>query len=200
LAGLDHPKVCSYIDVLLNRRVVGKRVAIIGAGGIVFDVAEYLSAPRPTAGLDISIFLEEWGIDSDYQGQGGLRQEPAAPASSGRQIWLLQRKNERVGKRLGKTTGWVHRIELQRRGVQMIPGVTYRGVDDQGLHIAVNDAIELLRVDQVVLCAGQVPNRDLAAPLQEIGMRVHTIGGAEHAGELDAKRAIEQGTRLGATL
>lgn len=200
LDGLDHPKVCSYTDVLLNRRVVGKRVAIIGAGGIGFDVAEYLSAPRPPAGPDISIFLEEWGIDSDYQGQGGLRQEPAAPASSGRQIWLLQRKNERVGKRLGKTTGWVHRIELQRRGVQMIPGVTYRGVDDQGLHIAVNDAIELLPVDQVVLCAGQVPNRDLEAPLQAIGMRVHTIGGAEHAGELDAKRAIEQGTRLGATL
>lgn len=200
LAGLEHPKVCSYIDVLLHQRVVGDKVAIVGAGGIGFDVADYLSAPQPQAGQDISTFLDEWGIDRDYRSQGGLRQEPVAANGNGRQIWLLQRKDERLGKRLGKTTGWVHRLELRRRGVKMIPGVTYRGVDDQGLHIEVDGAIELLPVDKVVLCAGQVPNRDLAAPLRESGLRVHTIGGADHAGELDAKRAIDQGTRLGATL
>ena len=194
LEGIDHPKVVAYPDVLLGRCRVGQRVAIIGAGGIGFDVAEYLLQQGTSASLDSAKFFAEWGVDTTYSTRGGLGATHLETAP--RQIYLLQRKTSKVGDGLGKTTGWIHRTALKNRAVQMISGISYRRVDDAGLHIQVDGQDQLLAVDTVVLCAGQEPLRTLQAPLQAAGCTVHLIGGADLAQELDAKRAISQGTEL----
>jgi len=196
--GIDHPKVLSYLDVLLNGAEVGDRAALIGAGGIGFDVAEYLS--HPGEAQDEAAFLREWGVDPTISTRGGLSPEGPKPVPARRKIYLLQRKAEKLGKRLGKTTGWIHRLELRHRGVEMIGGVEYNVIDDEGLHIEVKGEPRLLAVDTVVICAGQLSRRGLAAELETAGVEVHVIGGAKLAAELDAKRAILEGCRLGAGL
>ncbi len=201
IPGLDHPKVLSYVDVLLHDAPVGRRVALIGAGGIGFDVAEFLGHPqdiRPS--LDVDDFLVEWGIDRQLAGRGGLAGGPLPQGASPREIWLLQRKVSKPGAGLGKAPGWIHRTTLKRRGVHMLAGVTYERIDDAGLHITNGSERRVLAVDNVVICAGQEPQRALAAPLAERGVEVHLIGGADVAVELDAKRAIDQGARLAAAL
>ena len=200
IPGLDHPKVLSYVDVLLHRRPVGGSVAIVGAGGIGFDVAEFLShdPAHASASLDIPAFMSEWGIDMQLGTRGGLL--PAAAMTSPRQIWLLQRKPTPPGRDLGKTTGWIHRLALKRRGVRMLAGVGYRAIDDRGLAIEQGGATRTLEVDHVVICAGQEPRRELVAGLEARGLRPHLIGGSRVATELDARRAIEEGARLAAAL
>ncbi|MGB5131360.1 MAG: NADPH-dependent 2,4-dienoyl-CoA reductase, partial [Steroidobacteraceae bacterium] len=200
--GLDHPKVLSYIDVLLHGRAVGDTVAIVGAGGIGFDVAEFLSHdPRhPPSSTDIPAFMNEWGIDMTLSQRGGLSKEADLAVNMPRTIWLLQRKPTPPGRDLGKTTGWVHRLALKRRGVRMMAGVSYERIDDGGLHIAVGTESRLLAVDNVVICAGQEPQRELAAGVEAAGFRLHLIGGSKLATELDAKRAIDEGSRLAAAL
>jgi 2,4-dienoyl-CoA reductase (NADPH2) len=198
LPGVDHPKVLSYIDVLLEGAEVGDRVALIGAGGIGFDVAEYLSHQGEKQ--DEAAFLREWGVDPTISTRGGLAPDGPKPAPARRTIYLLQRKAEKLGKRLGKTTGWIHRLELRHRGVEMIGGVQYKAIDDEGLHIEVEGESRLLAVDSVVICAGQLSRRGLAAELETAGLPVHVIGGAKLAAELDAKRAILEGCWLGARL
>ncbi|MDG9700768.1 NADPH-dependent 2,4-dienoyl-CoA reductase [Streptomyces sp. DH37] len=198
IPGVDHPSVVGYLDVLHDRRPVGRRVAVLGAGGIGFDVAAYLTRPRPAAGDQTREFLARWGVDTEYRFPGGLT-EPAHPAGE-RTVHLLQRRTSKVGAGLGRTTGWIHRTELRHRGVTMLPGVAYERVDDEGLHITVDGRPRLLPVDTVVLCTGQEPRRDLYDDLAELGVGAHLIGGADLAAELDAKRAIDQGTRLAAAL
>ena len=194
--GIDHPKVLSYLAVLRDKQPVGQRVAIIGAGGIGFDTASYLS--HRADGQDIDAFCREWGIDRSLQRRGGLT--APQPVSSARQIWLLQRKAGKPGAGLGKTTGWIHRGSLQARGVEMWGGVQYQRIDDEGLHLLRDGDALTLPVDNVIICAGQEPNRALAAPLQALGKPVHIIGGADVALELDARRAIAQGTALALAL
>jgi 2,4-dienoyl-CoA reductase (NADPH2) len=199
IAGADHPKALNYVDVLLHRRPVGKRVAIVGAGGIGFDVAEFLVNDGHSPTLDEPAWLREWGIDATLEARGAVEGIAAAPAAPARQVFLLQRSPGKLGERLNKTTGWVHRTTLKKMRVEMIGGVGYRQIDDRGLHIEVGGAARTLEVDHVVICAGQVPNRALEAELRSIGMPTHLIGGADVAAELDAKRAIAQGTRLAAS-
>jgi 2,4-dienoyl-CoA reductase (NADPH2) len=196
--GVDHPKVLGYLDVLQGDRPVGERVAIIGAGGIGFDVAEYLTHAGDSGAVAPRKFYAEWGIDTDYARAGGLAQPQAQP--SPRRVHLLQRKSTKVGDQLGKTTGWIHRTSLKARSVAMGSGVAYERIDDAGLHITVDGQPQLLEVDNVVLCAGQEPQRELHAALSAAGCSVHLIGGADVAAELDAKRAIVQGTTLAASL
>ncbi|MFG0601807.1 FAD-dependent oxidoreductase [Delftia sp. WSY_4] len=196
--GVDHPKVLGYLDVLQGDRPVGERVAIIGAGGIGFDVAEYLTHAGDSGAVAPRKFYAEWGIDTDYAQAGGLAQPQAQP--SPRRVHLLQRKSTKVGDQLGKTTGWIHRTSLKARSVAMGSGVAYERIDDAGLHITVDGQPQLLEVDNVVLCAGQEPQRELHAALSAAGCSVHLIGGADVAAELDAKRAILQGTTLAASL
>ncbi|MQS14963.1 NADPH-dependent 2,4-dienoyl-CoA reductase [Streptomyces kaniharaensis] len=198
IAGIDHPSVLSYLDVLRDGASVGERVAILGAGGIGFDVAEYLTDQGDAASLNPPAFQAKWGIDPEYRERGGLRRpEPPKPP---RQVHLLQRKTTKVGAGLGKTTGWIHRTELKHRGVTMVAGATYDLIDDAGLHITVDGERQLLPVDTVVLCTGQEPRRDLDADLRALGVTPHLIGGADVAAELDAKRAIKQGTELAAAI
>jgi 2,4-dienoyl-CoA reductase (NADPH2) len=192
--GSDDPRVLSYLDVLAQHRPVGAKVAIIGAGGIGFDVAEFLVEHAPSPTTDIARWTREWGVDMQLADRGGLQQpQPEAPA---RQIWLLQRSEGRPGARLNKTTGWVHRTTLKAKHVRMLGKVSYQRFDDQGLHITVDGTPQILPVDNVVICAGQEPNRRLADKLIAAGIKVHVIGGADVAAELDAKRAIAQGTQL----
>jgi len=198
--GLDHPKVLSYVDVLLHNKPVGKSVAVVGAGGIGFDVSEFLTHQGESPTLNKELFFKEWGIDATLENRAGLSKDQPAPIPSPRTVYLLQRKTSKPGKNLGKTTGWIHRSSLQHRNVQMIAGVQYQTIDDQGLHITVSDKPQLLAVDNVVICAGQEPRRDLEADLKAAGVSVHLIGGADEARELDAKRAINQGSRLAAAL
>ncbi|MBM2853514.1 MAG: NADPH-dependent 2,4-dienoyl-CoA reductase [Steroidobacteraceae bacterium] len=202
IEGLGHSKVLSYIDVLLHGRPVGKSVAIVGAGGIGFDVAEYLShdATHPPSSVDIPAFMREWGIDMAFSKRGGLTDEADLAGNMPRTIWLLQRKPTPPGRDLGKTTGWVHRLALKRRGVRMMAGVRYERIDDAGLHISVGTEPRLLAVDNVVVCAGQEPQRELAAGIEAAGFRVRLIGGSNLATELDARRAIDEGSRLAAAL
>jgi 2,4-dienoyl-CoA reductase (NADPH2) len=197
LPGIDHPKVVGYVDVLAGRVTPGARVAIMGAGGIGFDVAEFLvhDAAHSTS-LSPEAFFAYWGVDQTLSVRGGVEGVKRAPSTPRRQVWLLQRKEGKPGASLGKTTGWIHRATLKDHGVQMWGGVTYERVDDQGLHLSVNGKSQCLLVDQVVVCAGQEPLRELEAELLAGGPKVHRIGGADLAQELDAKRAIEQGTRL----
>lgn len=198
IEGITHPKVLGYLDVLRAKKPVGKLVAIIGAGGIGFDVAEYLSHEGVSNSLAPEKFFAEWGVDTQYKAAGGLREAEIEP--SPRQIFLLQRKKSKVGDGLGKTTGWIHRTGLKNRQVQMISGVSYDKIDDAGLHITVEGQQKTIPVDNVILCAGQDPKRDLLEGLQAAGKSVHLIGGADLATELDAKRAIDQGARLAATI
>ncbi|MRS14430.1 NAD(P)-binding protein [Enterobacteriaceae bacterium RIT691] len=194
--GIGHPKVLSYLDVLRDKTPVGENVAIIGCGGIGFDTAMYLSQPGEATSQNIAEFCVEWGIDTSLQQQGGLRPEGPQLPKSPRQIVMLQRKASKPGEGLGKTTGWIHRATLLARGVKMIPAVSYEKIDDQGLHVTIGGEPQLLAVDHVILCAGQEPRRDLAESLRESGKPVHLIGGCDVAMELDARRAIAQGTKL----
>lgn len=197
--GSDNPRVLSYLDVLARNQPVGQRVAIIGAGGIGFDVAEFLVEHAPSPTTDVARWTREWGVDMQLEHPGGLL--PPQPEPAARQIWLLQRTAGRPGARLNKTTGWVHRATLKNKRVTMLGGVSYDRFDDQGLHITVDGKTQVLPVDNVVVCAGQEPYRDLADALTGLGHPgVHVIGGADVAAELDAKRAIAQGTRLAAEL
>ncbi|WP_417614911.1 FAD-dependent oxidoreductase [Oceanisphaera sp.] len=189
--GVRHPKVLSYLDVLARHATVGNKVAIIGAGGIGFDVAEFLVA---SGHQNTEQWLAEWGIDKDYRAPGALM--PPTPMVPARQLWLLQRKTDKPGKGLGKTTGWIHRASLRQHGVHMWGGVSYQCIDDHGLHIVREGKTLCLPVDNVIICAGQQPQRDLQAALTELGCTVHLIGGADVAVELDAKRAIRQGMEL----
>ncbi|MEU3741773.1 NADPH-dependent 2,4-dienoyl-CoA reductase [Streptomyces sp. NPDC032198] len=198
IPGIDHPSVVGYLDVLRDSAPVGERVAIIGAGGIGFDVAEYLTDSGDKASLDPATYFRQWGVDMDYKDRGGLTapDRPTPPRS----VHLLQRKTSKVGQGLGKTTGWIHRTELRHRGVTMVPGASYDLIDDAGLHITVDGQSTVIPVDTVVLCSGQDPRRDLYEELLAGGHSAHLIGGADVAAELDAKRAIKQGTELAAAL
>lgn len=198
IEGLDHPSVVSYLDVLRDGAPVGDRVAVIGAGGIGFDVAEFLTDAGDAASQDPETYFRAWGVDTTYAERGGLR-APERPKTP-RQVHLLQRKASKVGASLGKTTGWIHRTELRHRGVTMVAGATYERIDDEGLHLTVDGTATTLPVDTVVLCTGQEPRRDLYEELRAEGRAVHLIGGADVAAELDAKRAIAQGTELAAAL
>jgi 2,4-dienoyl-CoA reductase (NADPH2) len=194
--GIDHPKVLTYLDVLRDKTPVGQKVAIIGCGGIGFDTAMYLSQPGEATSQNIAEFCVEWGIDTSLQLHGGLRPEGPQLQKSPRQIVMLQRKASKPGEGLGKTTGWIHRTTLLARGVKMFPSVSYQKIDDDGLHVLIGGEPQRLAVDQVIICAGQDPRRDLAEPLRAAGKPVHLIGGCDVAMELDARRAIAQGTRL----
>ena len=199
LEGIDHPKALTYLDVLRDKKEVGKRVAIIGAGGIGFDVAEYLSHEGVASSVDIPSYMKEWGVDMDIDARAGLLEKSEVHPSP-REIHLLQRKKSKVGGKLGKTTGFGHRASLKKKKVNMLNGVSYSKIDDQGLHIVRNEKLEVLDVDNIIICAGQVPFRALQDPLEKAGIKVHLIGGADVAAELDAKRAINQGSRLAAEI
>ena len=200
ISGQDHPKVCSYLDVLSGKRTVGARVAVVGAGGIGFDVAEFLVHDGHSITLDRDAWLREWGVGDPAVARGGVAGVKPQPTPTAREVFLLQRKAGKPGAGLGKTTGWIHRTALKMKRVEMIGDVQYRHIDDTGLHILVGDAPRTLEVDTVVLCTGQEPLRALAAPLQQAGLTVHLIGGADVAAELDAKRAIRQATELAARI
>ena len=200
IEGIDHPAVLNYVDVLLHKREVGQRAAIVGAGGIGFDVAQFLTHPAGSSSLDRDAFLEEWGVDRYYRMPGGLMGKLPQALSSGRRVYLLQRKTGKMGASLGKTTGWIHRHTLKQRNVTMINAVTYNKIDDDGLHITLKGKPQIIEVDTIVICAGQESNRELKEGLESAGMTVHLIGGAERAVELDAKRAIDQGARLAAAI
>lgn len=196
--GSDDPRVLSYLDVLARDHPVGDRVAIIGAGGIGFDVGEFLVEHVPSPTTDVARWSREWGVDTTFSHRSGL--QPAKPEAPARQVWLLQRSEGRPGARLNKTTGWVHRATLKSKQVTMLGGVNYDRFDAEGLHITLDGKPQTLPVDNVVVCAGQEPNRTLLDALAATGVQAHVIGGADVAAELDAKRAIAQGTRLGASL
>ncbi len=196
IPGIEHAKVMSYLDVLRDHKPVGEKVAVIGAGGIGFDVAEYLVEGKGDRSRDH--WLKEWGIDKQLGERGGLM-APVIDAPE-RQVWLLQRKESKVGDGLGKTTGWIHRTVLKNRKVEMLSGVQYLRIDDEGLHIQVGEQQQCLPVEQVIICAGQEPLKELQAGLQAAGKPVHIIGGADVAAELDAKRAIRQGAELAAVI
>lgn len=206
IEGIDHPKVIGYLDALLERKPVGQKVAVIGAGGIGFDVSEFIVHKGTSAAVDTDHFMREWGVDLSVEHRGGIQGvEPEVPEPA-REVYLLQRKASKVGKNLGKTTGWIHRTSLKNRQVQMVPGVTYRKIDDGGLHITVTPKggeqgeDRVLPVDTIIVCAGQEPLRELQSDLEAAGLPVHLIGGSDVAAELDAKRAINQGSRLAAEL
>ncbi|MBX9296302.1 FAD-dependent oxidoreductase [Chromobacterium piscinae] len=200
IPGVDHPKVLNYLDVLKHKKPVGKKVAIIGAGGIGFDTAEYLCHEGRSTSLDAEAFMREWGVDMSGDTAGGLAPQGPQPHPSPREVYLLQRKTSKVGEGLGKTTGWIHRESLKMKRVKMLSGVSYDRIDDAGLHITVKGESQVLDVDNVVICAGQDPLRELQTPLAAAGKPVHLIGGADVAAELDAKRAIDQGSRLAAAI
>jgi 2,4-dienoyl-CoA reductase (NADPH2) len=197
LPGFDDPRILSYLDVLKHKVEVGNRVAVIGAGGIGFDVAASLTQPKSHS-LDLEAWLDYWGVDREYQNRGAIK--PMQDDEPNRQVTLMQRKTTKVGAGLGKTSGWVHRTELKRAGVNMLNGVEYLSFDDQGLHISVNGEKSVLAVDNVVVCAGQLSNNKLAEELTKLGQDNELIGGAFIASELDAKRAIRQGAELAATI
>ncbi|WP_223789332.1 NADPH-dependent 2,4-dienoyl-CoA reductase [Marinicella meishanensis] len=194
IEGIDHDKVILYHDLLSGRKKAGHKVAVIGAGGIGFDVSEYLSVENPDQAQTIDEFCAEWGIDQSIQAPGGLVK--AHDEKSAREITMLQRKTSKPGKGLGKTTGWIHRLSLKKKGIKTLTGVQYHKIDDQGLHITVKEQPQVLDVDHVVICAGQLSNKDL----YQTDDHFHIIGGADVAAELDAKRAIKQGTELGLKL
>ncbi|NRB35753.1 MAG: NADPH-dependent 2,4-dienoyl-CoA reductase [Rhodobacteraceae bacterium] len=203
IPGQDRDNVLSYIDVLRGKAPVGKRVAVIGAGGIGFDVSEYLAHDGTSPAEDLPLWMKEWGVSDPAENRAGLAPEGPQPHAPARQITLLQRKAEKHGKRLGKTTGWIHRAALKMKDVQFVGGVNYERIDEAGLHVSFGEAREkptLIEADTIVLCAGQLSERSLADALEAEGVSPHVIGGAEVAAELDAKRAINQGVRLAAAL
>lgn len=197
LEGITHPKVLSYIEVLRDKKPVGKKVAVIGAGGIGMDTSEYLTHDphHVPASLDIDTYLREWGIDKTLQARSGIEGVAEEVDASPREVYLMQRKNKKITGP-GKTTGWAHRAALLKKGVHMLTGVEYNKIDDEGLHITINGQAQLLAVDNVIICAGQEPQRELQAAIESLGKKVHLIGGADVAAELDAKRAIRQGAEL----
>ena len=196
--GADHPGVVSYLDVLLGKVQAAERVAVIGAGGIGFDVAEFLVHDGLPTSLDLPRWQAEWGVDAAFETRGALL--PPKPEAAARQVWLMQRSSGKPGARLGKTTGWIHRATLKAKGVKMLGGVEYLGYDDAGLRIRIDGAEQVLPAGTVVVCAGQEPRRELLDALRAAGIEPHLIGGADVAAELDAKRAIGQGSRLAASL
>lgn len=202
ITGQGNSSVLSYIDVLRHGKPVGEKVAIIGAGGIGFDVAEFLTSNGHSTTTDLPAWLAEWGVGSPADARGGVEGVNPQFAEPTREIYLMQRSDGKVGGKLGKTTGWIHRANLKKAGVQMFGGLSYENIDDKGLHIKYEDGgnTEILDVDNIILCAGQLPKRDLFDALQQQGTKAHLIGGADEAAELDAKRAISQGTRLAARL
>lgn len=206
IEGIDRPNVIGYLDALLERKPVGQRVAVIGAGGIGFDVSEFIVHKGDSPSLNTEHFMKEWGVDLSVEHRGGIQGVTAEVPAPAREVYLLQRKASKVGKNLGKTTGWIHRTSLKNRHVQMVPGVTYRKIDDEGLHITVTPKgaeqgeDKILPVDTIIVCAGQEPLRELQAGVEAAGIPVHLIGGADVAAELDAKRAINQGSRLAAEI
>ena len=200
LPGTELSMTLTYMDVLAGKQPVGARVAIIGAGGIGFDVAEYLTHVQPEKEPLLDSFLDTWGVDRSYQRRGSLATEMVVREAAAREVWLLQRKTTKVGQDLGKTTGWIHRATLKKRGVHMLGGVAYQGIEPGQLNITQKGVEQVLKVDNVIVCAGQESRRDLIDPLAAAGLKVHVIGGAVVARELDARRAIDQGYRLAATL
>ena len=200
IEGITHEKAVSYVDVLKGHKPVGKRVAIMGAGGIGFDVADTISHDGPSGALDKAVFAKEWGVDFENHPRGGVTGVEPEVASADREIFLMQRKETSVGKGLGKTTGWTHRLTLQRRGVKMMNAMEYRKIDDAGLHVTMNGQPDILDVDTVIICAGQEPLRDLFDTLQEKGVSAELVGGAFEAAELDAKAAIKQASELAANI
>ena len=201
IPGIEHPKVIGYLDAILERKPVGQRVAVIGAGGIGFDVSEFITHDGASTSLDREAFWKEWGIDLGLEARGGVAGIKAQPHAAAREVFLLQRKKSKVGDGLGKTTGWIHRAGLKNKNVQMLNSVEYLKIDDAGLHVSIaGGEPQLLPVDTVIVCAGQEPLRELHDGLVAAGQRVHLIGGADVASELDAKRAINQGSRLAAEL
>ena len=200
IPGIDHPKVVGYMDAILGRKPIGKKVAIMGAGGIGFDVAELVSHAGVSAALDIDVFAREWGIDFKNHPRGGVTGVEPHVESSGREVTLMQRKTDALGRNLGRTTGWTHRLSLQRRGVKMVGGVDYLKIDDAGLHTTVNGEPKLFDVDTIIVCAGQTSMRKLYDDLQARGVKAAIVGGAYEAAELDAKRAIDQACRLAAVV
>ncbi|HMN64034.1 MAG TPA: FAD-dependent oxidoreductase, partial [Burkholderiaceae bacterium] len=193
IPGIDHPKVVGYVDAITGRKPVGRKVALIGAGGIGFDVAELLT--HADAGGHLATYRKEWGIDVAYTANRGGLVEPEMPAPP-REVWLLQRKPTKLGEGLAKTTGWARRLLLQKRGVHMLGGCQYQRIDDAGLHVRIGEDERVLDVDTVVICAGQEPRRELVAGLEAAGKPYTLIGGADVAAELDAKRAIFQATEF----
>lgn len=191
--GANHPNVISYIDVLTSKVIPGYKVAIIGAGGIGFDVAEFLTHQLPEEN-EITAFLKEWGVDQNYENRGALT--PPKPTEPAREVYLLKRSSGKHGATLGKTTGWIHRLSLRNKKVQMLAGVTYDKIDEKGLHISINGEQKILDVDHIVVCAGQLSDRKLYSELTDLGLNPHLIGGADEASELDAKKAIDQACRL----
>jgi 2,4-dienoyl-CoA reductase (NADPH2) len=203
IPGQDHPMVLSYVDVLMKLKPVGKRVAVVGAGGIGFDISEFLVEEGHSPTLDLPAWLKEWGVVGANQARGGVAGVKPQIREPARQVFLLQRKASKPGGGLGKTTGWIHRTTLKKKNVEMIGGANYEGIDERGLHITFGEKREkrtLLEVDNVILCTGQEPLRELEGPLRAAHASVHLIGGADVAKELDAKRAINQGSRLAAAL
>ncbi len=195
IEGITHPKVISYLECLLDLKPVGQKVAVIGAGGIGFDVCEYVMHKHGVE-LTRETFMQEWGIDFKNHPRGGVNGVKTFIPTSGREVYLLQRKTTYVGKGLGRTTGWTHRIMMEQRGVKMIPAVEYRRIDDEGLHITIDNKPQTLDVDTIIICAGQDSLRELQKPLEAVGKKVTLVGGADVASELDAKRAIDQATRV----
>jgi len=193
-------KVVSYIEAVTGAKPIGQKVAVMGAGGIGFDVAELMTQKGPSASLDIDEFMREWGVDLTVQHRAGIEGVQAHDPESAREVWLMQRKASKPGKGLGKTTGWIHRASLQKRNVTMLSGCEYLKIDDAGLHLSINGEQDLLPVDNIIICAGQTPCRELESALSAMGKTPHLIGGADVAAELDAKRAIDQGLRLAVTL
>ena len=200
IEGIDHPKVLSYIDVLKLKKPVGKRVAVIGAGGIGFDVSEYLSHEGESTALNIDSWLKEWGIDKTLEARSGIEGVEAKIPESPREIFMLKRSKGKFGGSLGKTTGWIHRTSLKNKKVQFINQVQYTKIEDDGLHYIQNGEPKVLAVDNIIICAGQLPLKDLLQPLEAQGLKVHVVGGADLAAELDAKRAIDQASRLAAII
>jgi 2,4-dienoyl-CoA reductase (NADPH2) len=200
LRGIDHPMVVGYIDAIMGRKPIGKKVAVMGAGGIGFDVTDLITHDGPSGALDVDVFAREWGIDFDNHPRGGVTGVEPVVASADREVYLIQRKSTPVGRGLGKTTGWTHRTTLGRRGVNMINGVDYRMIDDDGLHLMIEDKPVTLDVDTVIVCAGQEPLRTLYDELVDSEQSVELIGGAYEAAELDAKAAINQASWSAAQL
>ena len=198
--GINHKKVLSYLDVLKLKKTVGNRVAVIGAGGIGFDVSEYLSHQGKSTSQNIDAWLKEWGIDKSLKARSGIENITPEFDPSPREIFMFKRSKGKFGGNLGKTTGWIHRSSLKKKKVQFIGEVSYTKIDDKGLHYVQNEENKVLDVDNVVICAGQIPFKELYQPLLDAGKIVHLIGGADFASELDAKRAINQGARLAASL
>ena len=200
IEGINHSKVLSYIDVLKHKKPVGKRVAVIGAGGIGFDVSEYLTHEGVATSQNIDAWLKEWGVDKTFKSRAGIENVQPTFKAASRTIFMLKRSKGKFGANLGKTTGWIHRSTLKKKQVQFIAEVSYTKIDDQGLHYTQNEEAKILAVDNIIICAGQTSFKDLYQPLLDLGKKVHVIGGAHFAAEIDAKRAINQGARLAAKL